>query len=103
MTESLSPEIAKPIQNLALRTGLVFLAAPFGYNNQITVFEIIVGQREIVGVKRGDLKNFVKALEAAAFHGVRAKTEVIPWGQWEKAFERAKEVKAGHSVVLQFQ
>lgn len=43
MTESLSPEIAKPIQNLALRTGLVFLAAPFGYNNQITVFEIIVG------------------------------------------------------------
>lgn len=86
ITDTLTPEVARAVQNITIRTGHVYLTTPLGYHSSIVVFDIVGGQREITGVKRGSVEHYVKALESAAFHGIHSKTEVFSWGEYIHAF-----------------
>ena len=63
LTQEIPLDVAKVVQNLSISTGKVYICTHLGFNPQISFFDLVVCQREIIGVKRGlNKSNLVKML-----------------------------------------
>jgi hypothetical protein len=56
----------------------------------------------LIGVKRGDIGQYVKMLHAAAYANIRGRVERIPANEFEAGVKKAKEGNYSAQIVLQY-
>ncbi|MDD5425700.1 MAG: NAD(P)-dependent alcohol dehydrogenase [candidate division Zixibacteria bacterium] len=67
---------------------------------QIPVFSLITGQKSISGSPIGSRSAMNEMLEFAARHNIKAKTEVLPMTEVNRAIQKVRDNKARYRMVL---
>jgi propanol-preferring alcohol dehydrogenase len=70
---------------------------------QASTADLIVGNRSIVGSNTGTAIENEASMSFSATHGVKAMTEVLPFEEAPKAYERMMSGQARFRVVLDMQ